>query len=554
MKPKEIQQKEAQFELIEEDDDMPPDSEAPVFEDAVLAEELLGIKVLSNAADIRPYGSPVTGLDVDPSLPLANDPRFRAALDPYFSQPLTLTTTFEIRRDLADFYRKHDYPVTRIIVPEQDITSGTLQVVVLIGKRGNITVEGNKYFSAKPFRNTIRLRMGEPIQARQLLSDLEWMNQNPFRSASLVYGKGDAEGMTDIHLRVQDRFPVRVFAGYENTGNDITGDERWFIGGNWGNAFNLDHQFSYQFSTSSDFELSRSHAASYLIPLPWRHTLNIYGSITETNADLPAPLDQEGTSWQTSAIYDMPLPPLEKLKHSFFLGFDFKQTDSVIDTLGVPTNVTLTDVLQFSMGYQLNYPDPWGNTYLGGTFYIAPGDWTDNSRTPKYQASRAGSQTEYHYTRLNLTRSTTLPWDFTWILRGQAQFASDNLLASEQLGLGGTYTVRGYEEREVNGDEGYFFSTELRTASFRPLQWVGVKKIEDNLQLLGFWDWGQVSNIALLAGEDAHAIVSSVGVGARYTINPYLSFRFDYGWQLTDSGMSDRGESGRGHMGLTLSY
>ncbi|MEM6883582.1 MAG: POTRA domain-containing protein, partial [Verrucomicrobiota bacterium] len=310
IKPKELQPKEAQFELIEEgEDDMPPDSEAPVFQDPVLTEKLLGIKILSNAADIRPYGNPVTGLDADTSLPLVNKPAFRAALDPYFNQPLTLTTTFEIRRTLADFYRDHNYPVTRIIVPEQDVSSGTLQVVVLIGKRGNITVEGNRHFSENPFRNTIRLRMGETIQAEQLLSDLEWMNQNPFRSASLVYGKGDAEGMTDIHLRVQDRFPVRVFAGYENTGNDITGDERWFLGGNWGNAFNLDHQFSYQFSTSSDFELSRSHAASYLIPLPWRHTFTVYGSITETNADLPAPLNQEGTSWQASALYNMPWHP-----------------------------------------------------------------------------------------------------------------------------------------------------------------------------------------------------------------------------------------------------
>ncbi len=44
-----------------------------------------------------------------------------------------------------------------------------------------------------------------------------------------------------------------------------------------------------------------------------------------------------------------------------------------------------------------------------------------------------------------------------------------------------------------------------------------------------------------------------VGPGLRYVINPYLSLRFDYGFQLLTTGFGT-GEHSRGHVGLVISY
>lgn len=43
-----------------------------------------------------------------------------------------------------------------------------------------------------------------------------------------------------------------------------------------------------------------------------------------------------------------------------------------------------------------------------------------------------------------------------WTLRGRvsAQHSPELLVSGEQFGLGGTYSLRGFEKREITGNEG----------------------------------------------------------------------------------------------------
>src|SRR5260370_37782724 len=103
-----------------------------------------------------------------------------------------------------------------------------------------------------------------------MLADLNWLNSNPFREVSLLYTPGKSAGTTDVILQTKDRFPLRVYAGYEDSGNPPLGRERWLAGFNWGNAFWADHQLSYQFTTSSDVASMRAYSLTYTAPLPSR--------------------------------------------------------------------------------------------------------------------------------------------------------------------------------------------------------------------------------------------------------------------------------------------
>jgi len=131
--------------------------------------------------------------------------------------------------------------------------------------------------------------------------------------------------------------------------------------------------------------------------------------------------------------------------------------------------------------------------------------------------------------------------------------AEVNLLSSETLGIGGASTVRGYDEREANGDEGWLFSQELRTPSVSPFVEMGWAKMRDSLQFLAFWDYGVEEQWKPMWGQNKDAELSSAGGGVRYGVSSYLSVKFDYGWQLIDSGANRRYDS-RGHLGVTLSY
>jgi hemolysin activation/secretion protein len=252
--------------------------------------------------------------------------------------------------------------------------------------------------------------------------------------------------------------------------------------------------------------------------------------------------------------YEIPLPAIKKYQHEAALGIDFKSNENNLLFNATSVQNTPTEIFQIAGTYSSVLPDAWGQTSFNAQGYYSPGNVTPLNDDTAFNLARPFAEAQYSYGRFNIERATRLPADFTWIIRGIAQVASGNLLPSEQLGMGGYATARGYDEREASGDEGFFMSNEIRTPPFGLLRLFNSKlAVDENLQFLGFWDYGQVSNIKLVVGEDPHILFSSVGAGLRYAISRHFALRFDYGWQLVDTGFNSPHNS-RSHIGVVATY
>ena len=125
-------------------------------------------------------------------------------------------------------------------------------------------------------------------------------------------------------------------------------------------------------------------------------------------------------------------------------------------------------------------------------------------------------------------------------MRGQV--ATENLLPSEQYGLGGFDTVRGYKEREINFDDIiiYNFEIYLPYISFSKLLGKSKKPI-DKLEFLGFIDAGYGWENNHAAGITKSKGMYSIGPGVRYSIAPYLTCKLDWGFQLESLGSAGLG-------------
>jgi hemolysin activation/secretion protein len=183
----------------------------------------------------------------------------------------------------------------------------------------------------------------------------------------------------------------------------------------------------------------------------------------------------------------------------------------------------------------------------------SPGNWGGNNKDAAFEASHTGATSHYVYDTFTLQRIEKLPWNFSLLLRGTLQYSDTNLTPSEQLGFGGYDTIRGYDDREVNADEGYIFTTELRSPPISFGQLLGVSAWQDQLQLLAFWHTGSANNYRLLPGETSETDLSSIGAGLRYTVGSYVSVRLDYGFQLTHTGF-DQDHGSRSDLGIVISY
>ena len=529
-----------------------PDSE-------VLLPQLDGLVFVAKPGDVVKNGVRTKGVAIT-DLPVPVPSRFTALAGKYLGNKFTRGDLNHLITDIIVYYRHHGRPVVDLIVPEQDITTGTVQLLVLEGRLEHVVVTGNHWASNGAITSGITLQPGDEIRSSELLDDLDWLNSNSFHTTSVIYHPGEEMGATSLELQTKDRFPVRPYLAYEDSGNAATGFDRYEAGFNWGDAFQLglDQQLNYQYTSSADGDSLRAHAGSYIIPLPWHNTLTFFGSYTDTRGLVPPLVDINGRSYQISGRYSVPLPTFRSAsgltyKQSIAAGFDYKYNKNALEFGSLPAGGTLYDVDQFVVGYDGTEADKYGQTTLDDQCFLSPGNWGGNNNDVAFAGAHGLASSHYVYDTLTLGRVTRLPENCSLVLRATLQFSDANLVPSEQLGFGGYDSVRGYDEREVNADEGYIFSTEVRSPPVSIGELVGHPEVHDQLQVLGFWDYGAAYNYEPLAGEAYETPLSGIGGGVRYTINTNLSLRFDYGFQLLRTKL-DNDHGSRSDLGIVVSY
>ncbi|MEI7836122.1 MAG: POTRA domain-containing protein, partial [Planctomycetota bacterium] len=267
--PKEPDNRAAPVELPERRVDISDDK-------TVLVKSLLGIRLVPLPKDIEKDPT-TTGIEIK-NIPLIDNPEFRQVLQPYLGKPVTMRSISLMIRDAVAYYQGKDRPVVDVFVPEQEITKGVVQLLVVEAHVGQIKVTGLKFFSDDLIRSYIALKPGDVIRASKLLADMDYINNNPFRFVRPVLQPGKEFGTTDVIADARDRMPVRFYGGYEDTGSRSTGLEREFVGFNAGNFLGLGHEVGYQYTTNRHVADFGIHSAYWRVPLPNRDTLSFFGN------------------------------------------------------------------------------------------------------------------------------------------------------------------------------------------------------------------------------------------------------------------------------------
>ena len=388
-------------------------------DDRVLVPVLRGLLFLASQGAIQTQGVATEGLHSS-GLALLETEEFRSLATPYLGRPLSLHALHRLTRDVVLYFRQHGRPVVDVLVPEQKVTAGTVQILVIESRLGSVHADGNKWFTSEQISSAVRARPGEVIESGPLLADLAWINQNPFRQVDLVFTRGLNPGETDIVLRTNDRHPLRVYTGYEDSGNALTGFDRLLAGVNWGNAFGRDEQLNYQLSASPDFKKQVAHSGSYVVPIPaWRHTFTVFGSYATSQPVLTGGLFAiKGRTWQLSARYRVPLPTPGPWTSEFTAGVDFKRSNNNLSFGGTQVFARENDVVQAVAIYSASHQDKHGTTSGEFTLALSPGGITSGDHTRAYQDARAYARPDYAYARVDLERTTRLPASFSWVVRG----------------------------------------------------------------------------------------------------------------------------------------
>lgn len=500
---------------------------------------------------------------------------------------------------LENAYRKSGYGTVQVYVPEQELTHGVVTLQVTEGVIGKVIVTGNKFFDGANIRATLPdLQEGKAPNMRQLSENIQLANESPAKQIEVTLGVSEEEGKVDAKVNVTDDNPEKVIFTVDNTGSSSTGKLRAGVAYQNGNVGNRDHVMTMAYITAPDKPTGvKVDVYSFAYRIPFYGIGDsfdfIYGkSSVNTPTSIQALGGQLALNGKGDVIglrWNHYFSRKGEYTSKLVAGLDYKFLNTRCTTAGQPTAV---DPPNGAAIYSCNpyTVRPVSVTYSGQR--QSPGQIMDYSLGVVRNISMGNP---YTYTTLDgaagmdrytmVSGSRQVPDDFMyykgtisylhalagdWALRAavNAQYSQTPLPAGEQIGIAGSTAVRGFNERAVAMDKGFFANLELYSPEL-----AGHVNLPGSLKAVGFYDFGRSYNYRIKRNADLgvgpyeKAGIASIGAGLRYSLGKDISVRADLA-RVVDAGPADikpgttasnpgntesRGDW-RGHFGVQLSF
>jgi hemolysin activation/secretion protein len=452
----------------------------------------------------------------------------------YINKPITFAQLLEARSKITELYIKEGYITSGAYIPEQTLTDGVVQIQVIEGKLEDIQITGTRRLNPNYIRSRIASGASTPLNQKRLLESLQILQLNPLiqnLSAELSAGSRLGANLLAIKVTEADTFNTQIVL--DNGRSPSVGSFRRQIQINEANLLGIGDSISLAYSNTDG---SNTVDASYSLPLnPRNGTLTFsYGNTSAAIIERPFnTLDIESASQYYELTFRQPL--LQTPNQEFALGITASRRESDISSsLFEQENVPLS---LLSPG-----ADEQGRTRVTALRFFQ--EWISRN---SQEVIAARSQFNLGIGAFNATINDTAPDSrfFAWrgqaqwvrqlapdsllLIRGDVQLASTKLLASEQFGLGGINSLRGYRQDFLLRDNGAFGSVELRLPVLRVSQWNSV------LQVTPFVDVGTAWNNSSNRDErdeNGTNTLASVGLGLRWSQGNNFTAAVEWGIPL----------------------
>ncbi len=382
---------------------------------------------------------------------------------------------------LIGYYAQKGY-IARAFLPPQEIRDGVVEIQVVEGTRGTVSVErkGNRV-DAERVRRFVEARApaGATLDMAAVGEALNILNEQPGVEVSANVTQGKTEGAVDLSVLAADKPLAIVDLGLNNLGAKATGTGQAVASLTLANPFGLFDVASVLVNKSEGTTFVRG---DYSLAVGDRGLrLGVTGSSLTYRLVQPgfAALQPSGTARTAGLKASYPLVRRSDLSLTLDGGIDGKEF--IDQTVAGETGDRRVRVANAGLnGYTVSGSGS-GLTVI--TFGASAYAGSLNQRNATAFATDAAARnTQGSYSKLTwdlgLLRTFGANWSLTGTLRGQ--HASKNLDSSERITLGGANAVRAYPVGEAVGDEGLILRADLKY------------RLADAWRVGGFFDAGHI--------------------------------------------------------------
>lgn len=448
---------------------------------------------------------------------------------PYEGREITTAELLAVRQDITHYYVSRGYINSGAIIPDQDISQGTVTLQIIEGRLTSTAVSGNVSLLDGFIVNRLAGAEGETLNVNELRERFQILLQDPLiKSLNAELGPGLSPGEADLKITVEEDQPHHGFATISNYNAPSIGS----MGGEMkvvfrsltglGDTLDLSLEKTEGSLTGSlDFALPVTPSDTFL-----RFSYDINDSEVVETPFKSVEIESKSETIKLSIDHPLYLTPSQR----FTVGLTLEQRKSKTLLLGVPFSFSPGVVNGKSTVTALRFYQGWidrsrtrvvaarstftlGIPALGGTENVAAPDSEYFSWLGQMQiAQRLGKS------------------DNQLIFRGDVQLSADQLLPIEKFAIGGANSIRGYRENQLVRDNGFVFSIEGRF----PVATIAIpglsKSVDDGtVYLAPFIDLGRSWENKNIATPTPHNLYSA-GLGLRWDISADLHFEIYWGY------------------------
>ena len=216
------------------------------------------------------------------ALPLDRFAFARKWLDHYKRQCVGKAGLDTLTKGLQRTILSRGYITTRVLLPEQDLSTGTLKLALVPGVIGKVRFADpatrGTWKSAFPARN------GNVLNLRDLEQGLEQMKRVSSQDVSMQIVPTDVPGESDVVLDLKRTKPWTVVASVDNSGQRATGRLQGNLSLGIDNPLGLNDIFNVGVSQDLEFGDRRlgSHGWNGFYSIPWGYWTGTLSAYTNT--------------------------------------------------------------------------------------------------------------------------------------------------------------------------------------------------------------------------------------------------------------------------------
>ncbi len=463
-----------------------------------------------------------------------------AILEPFTGASRDFADVQRALEALQAAYIARGYQAVRVLIPEQELTAGTVKLQVVEARVRNVRVEGNRHFDDANVRASIpAVRQGEPPNTRRIAQNVQLANENPDKQTAVTLASTPEPGKVDVALKVKDEDPQKVSVFLDNSGTSETDYYRTGIGYQNANVGGRDQVFTAQFITAPGNPSNvRIAGFGYRLPVyAWSAMVDAYAGYSDVDSGTLQDLfSVTGSGSVYGARYTQQLTRLGAYEQKLAAGLDYRDFHQNVELIG--TNGTLLPditIHPFTLAY-FGRLSQVGSDFSLSLAYVHNLSGGQDGDQAAFSAQRAGAQANYTLWRFGAAYTHSLAGGMLVRVAFAGQVTNDLLIAAEQFGMGGRDSVRGFLERETANDNGYRSSLELYTRDFG--SWFGS---DWRARALVFADWAHGHDNA--PERLAENGLGSVGVGLRLGQSRGFSLRADWAYVTSGAGLRPTGSN-----------